>query len=447
MNPEKAHQRALIAQSTLNHPSHTHTYSHSGSTLSAFSSSHSESQIMRGGSSRLIPASDPLVASSQMLPGTGRQKSHENSTEFCKIADQRRKSGDTVFFHTHKKDLGGHPNYSHKCDHSRPQVDPNTITVQTKCHIKELSGRDQLESSSSQKWEDPSLNHADIIVMLNAEEGRRGDRSKSSSCSTLIECGTPSREVKEKQLQLSLSSDQQQHDIQLELSQERFGDDDCKEMISLSTLAEGHGTAMPLSNYYPLNNSESYYGEDQEGFQSHSFTAKQDQDQALFQDLSQPYSSPKSHHGKSLTDLTNSNGSPSCSQHFLSQSVADFQHMQQHHTESNHHVTTSQRRPHEHRFRGPPVSHISSDSHLNKTHIPGLQRSLIHALSEVREVEHRKQHRRGKKQSPALLHGGPQQLQPPHSSSTMPKKHVKATVVCKHSQKRIGLDSSAHNQK
>lgn len=436
----------LLPHAALSHhPSHTHTYSHSGSTPSNFSS-HCKSKLMRGGSTRLISAGDPVLAGSQMLAGPARHKSHESLPEPSKIAEQRRKSGDMSFFHTHKQDLGGRCNCSHKHDHSQTQVNPNPDPDQI-----ELSGGNQLESGSS-----PTLNHADTMVTPRDERGE-GDRRKiSASYSTLIECGSPPREVKEKLLQVSLPTGRQNHNVQHELSQERFGDDDRKEMFSLSTLAEGHGMVMPLSNYYPLNDYESYYGEHQEGFQPRSFTAKQGQDQSLFHDLSQPSSAspPKSYHGKSFTDLTSGNGSLSCSQHFLSQSVADFQHMQQHHTESSHHTTTNQRRHREHRFRGPPLSNLSSDPLLSKTHVPGLKRSVIHALSDVREVEQRG---REKKRSPSTLHSSPQlQLHRPSHSSltssprilTWQKKHVEPAVQYRrHSQKRMSADLSPHNQK
>lgn len=440
--PEKAHHRALVPHLS-HHSSPTHNHSHSSSNPSSFSSSHSESQLVRGENARLLSArGDPLLVSSQML---GR------SPELSKIAEQRRKSADSAFFHTHEQDIQGHHNYSRRHDHAQSQLHRDPITTnKAKTQFEELSNSDDPESGFSHKWEEPTLNPADIVITLNDGGEEDGDRSKSnSSSSTLIESGSPPREGKEKHLESSLQPGRQHQNIQQELSQERFGDDDHKEMIS--TLAEGHGTLVPLSNCAPYY--EPYYTEYQEGFPPHSFTTKQEQNQSQSQVLSQPSSSspPKSRHGKSMTDLTSSNGSLSCSQPFLSQSVTDFQHMQQRHTESSRHLTTNQRRPHEHRFRGPPpLSHMSSDPHFNKNYVPGLQRSIVYALSDVKEEgEQSKQHSRGKKRSTSMLRSSPQS-QPhrsPHSNSSLQKKHVKATVVRKHSQKRTGPDSLPHDKK
>lgn len=443
MIPEKAHHRALLPHPALSHHSSpTHSRSHSNNTPSSLSS-HSESQRLHGEAARLLPVGDPSMASSQMLPGVGRQMAHEKSPELSiKVAEQRRKSVDSAFLQ--EQEMRGHHNYSRRRDHSRTQLDPAPI-AKTKSKVEELSGNDDPESGYSH-----ALNPADIIITLNdEEEDVEGDRSKSnSSCSTLIESGSPPREVKEKLSEPSPPTARQQQNMQQELSQEQFGDDDHKEN-EMITLAEGHGTLMPLSNCQL--SYEPYYGEYQEGFPPHLFTTKLEQNQSLFQSFSQSSSSspPKSRHGKSLTDLTSSNGSLSCSQPFLSQSMADFQHTQQR-QESSRQVATSQRHPREHRFRGPPLSHMSSDPHLNSTHIPGLQRSIIHALSGVKEeVGLRKQHSRGKKRSPSMLQSSPQS-QPhrsPHSSSALQNKHLKATVIRKSSQRRISPNSSPHDKK
>jgi len=211
-------------------------------------------------------------------------------------------------------------------------------------------------------------------------------------------------------------------------------------MITLTGLAQDHSAALPLSNYY-----EPYYSE-QDNFPIPQ-VFKTDQGQALFQGLSQPNSNtpPKICHGKSLTDLSNSNGNLTCSQPFLSQSIADFQHMQQRGAESGRHFASTQQQRHASGYRNYPMTG-------NKSIPPGLQRSIIHALSEVREEggASKNAHSRGRK-GVASGHHSSGQSQPPQAhrhngGGSLHNRHVNTTVPSKSSLKKTGKNSPSNKK-
>ena len=427
-SPDKGGSRAVhLAQLHHSSPSHSRSPSHSHTPSHNYTPSHghtssgakSSSYGMQGEGPRLLATIEPSLASSQMLP---RLTMQGQSPDFSKIKEKRRKSADAAFL-----------NEQHSSDHHR-YIQKQRSKIKSQKNSSPI-GEDR-ESGSSQKWDNGILNPDDIIITVDEEDA---DKSKStSSSSTLVEeeC-SPSETNKKHMSHLSSSVDRHQQEMLQELSQEPFGADDQKEMLSLATLAQDQNTALPLSNYY-----ESYYGE-QESFPPIVF--RPEYSQGHCPGLSQPNSTtpPKSRHGKSLNDLTNSNGSLSCSQPFLSQSIADFQHMQQRHAESSRHFASGQRCLQG--YRGHPPSHMSSDPHLNKS-IPGLQRSIIHALTEVREEgETSKRNYSRARKAVGPVHRGNTQSQihhrAPRNAAPLQNRHVKAMVVQKHSSRRTTQDS------
>lgn len=300
----------------------------------------------------------------------------------------------------------------------------------------ESSSSEDLEAGSSQQWEEGVVNPADIIINLEDEEGVR-IRSTASSSSTLIDSDSPPRE---------LSAPHKKHQ---DLSQERFGDDD-HNMMSLSALAAGP-TPIPLSNFY---DSSSYFGEHQDHYPP---PPPQPSRHEHSQHLSQPTypSPPKSRHGKSLTDLTGSNISLTSSQQYLSQSVMDFQHLHRY-PDSMHQISETRRHDTRYRPRGhSQLQRMSSDSHLNKSYVPGLQKSVVHALSEVKEeVEQKKQQQRQqarvtRSSSHHHHHSTSSQHKTRHTASSqrsphktqLQQKHVQATRV-KSSHNSISQEAS-----
>ena len=250
------------------------------------------------------------------------------------------------------------------------------------------------ETKFSQYWGEEGSG-ADITITLEDETGEKG--KSSSSNSTLIEEEDTSAQ------HLTIPPCKQ------DLSQEPFGEE---EMLPLAEAPEP-----TPSHYY---DSASYFGEHQENYPHPRITG---------QSLSQ-LSPPKSHHRKSLTDLTGSAISLTSHQ-FLSQSAVAI-----------HDIPRYGNAGDRHRSRMPSHKHLpqmSSDTHLNKAHIPGLKSSVISALSEVREeIEHHKQQGRGRSQTshPRTLNSQhshrtvhAQQKIPQHRSSHLQQKHLKATEV------------------
>lgn len=399
-----------------------------------------------------------------MAHSNGRRRSSDDSPDLRKVAEhfsaeeKRRKSAE----HTaHLEQEGGpfQPSpYSHhrsgkkNWPHSQPHANPRGFEISS-------SSEDLEATSFSQHWEESPLNPADITITL--EDGESEKMKSSSSNSTLIDSSSPPREQPQDSGGVTggvagggerlLVLHQQHH-----LSQERFGDDDHREMLSLSGLATGP-TPVPLSNFPLFYETSSYFGEHQEHMGHPSVTKNEQTTQQS--GLSQPTypSPPKSKHGKSMTDLTGSNMSLSCSQQYLSQSLADFQHfqhdMQRYASESSWQVSEQKsRRCHEHHFRGAQsqqqLQRMASDSHLNKSHAPGLQRSMISALVEVREEVEQKKQERGKKTSPnttAISIHSKSQQQAAYKASQLQKKHVKATVV--KNSKETGGQRTTHNKR
>lgn len=364
-----------------------------------------------------------------------RRMSNEDSTsDLRKSTEERRQSADVALLYSRDQDLLA-PHEQQLFQNSpkhQSNTQPNSEVLTTK--FKSSNSTEDLELGFSQQCDEGTINPSDIIITLDEEE----EKNKStSSSSTLIDDESPPQEVQMKQQLHVKQKKQHLKHKQQELSQEPFED----ELLSLSSLP-GHGT-VPLSNYPSYYDSSSYFGEHQESFpHTSSSKTKHDQNQSH---LSQPTfpSPPKHRHGKSLTDLTGSNPNLSYSQQFLSQSVADFQHMQQqqemhHYSDSSHHEN---RRFHEHRYRPSQskLPRMSSDSHLNRPLIPGLQVSIISALSEVQEEGEQKKQARERKTSPHqqthMSSQGHSQSQkhstPPHKGKgkQLQTKHLKATVV------------------
>ncbi len=287
----------------------------------------------------------------------------------------------------------------------------------------------QQDASGSQMWEEGILNVEDITITVDDKDS---DKNKStSSSSTLIEDDslTPLETKKKPSVQECATDRQQQQEMLQILSQEQFGADDQTDMI-MSLNTQDQNTALPLSNYY-----ESYYNEEQDTFPPPAHTFRTEHSQTNnYQVLSQPNSAtpPKSRHGKSLTDLTGSNGNLSCSQPYLSQSIADFQHMQQRHMESSRHYGGGQR--HMQSYRPHPPSRMSSDPHLNKSLPPGLQSSVLHALRE--NPASKRNYSVARKGMAGLGHHSNAQSQPPRGSRTSPSSqrgHMKASSLVQRS--------------
>lgn len=400
------------------------------------------------GEARVVPSGEAYFSSSHTHLYPGRRRSSEESPEMWKhIIEQRRKSADPVIVQPCEYDPRvARSQRTHGRRHQQPRTQPSLVKVTPK--FLESSSSEDLEAGFSQHWDEPVVNPADITITLENDESERNKSTSSSS--TLIDSGSPPREMKK----LSVPENKRQ-----DLSQEPFGDDDHKDMMSLSGLAAGPATIpRDLSNFPLYHESSNYFGEHQEdyppplppppsGTGHQPKTMSKHEQVQHYHGLSQPtnLSPPKSRYGKSLTDLTSSNISLMSSQQFLSQSVADFQHMHDYHryADSPRHVSDSRHGMHEHRYTRTPHSQLhrmSSDSHLNKS-IPGLQKSIISALSEVKEeVEQRKQQlSKGKKTSSSSLICASQQkahhsqMQPAHhmlhKSSHLQQRHVQATMV------------------
>lgn len=310
----------------------------------------------------------------------GRRRSDEESFDQRKfseqISEQCRLSADPLVAHHDHSPRVYRSHHSQSFKHDHPQS--------TTAACKFVEG-EELEAGSSQQWGEPA-----ITITLEEE-----DKSKSSSSgSTLIESGSPKETRK---------------------SQEAFGDEDSKEMMSLVP----DPAPIPLSNFPHYYESSSYFGEHQESYPAS--TSKHDQ----IAPLSQPTypSPPKTRHGKSLTDLTGSNISLTSSQQFLSQSAVDFQ--QLHHSSARHVGSGETRRM---RFR----QQMSSDPHLSKPHPPGLQMSMISALSNVSEGEEQRRQAKAKRslsQSTGSQREPRSMLRVQQKSSQPQQRHLKAAVV------------------
>lgn len=298
----------------------------------------------------------------------------------------------------------------------------------------------EMSTSSEEQWEDSAVvNPVDITITLEEAEGSKS-RSTSSG-STLIETDSPpprgTKKVGNKQY----------------LSQELFGDEDSKEMMSMSELPPGPAAPISLSNFPHYYESASYFGDHQQ--ESYPQPSKHEQAAVYCQGLSQPTtfpSPPKSRYGKSLTDLTGSNISLTSSQQLLSQSAVDIQHLHDPHRYSDTSRQRSEGR-HQHRFRAShgQLQHMSSDSHLNKSHTPGLQMSIISALSDVsEEQEHRRQQAKQKRGLPRVAaqqpSRTPQHRTPQNNSQHLQQRHLTATVV-RGNVEENKRSSSPHNKK
>ena len=375
--------------SRVHRPQYNHTSPGHSSEVAAVANSSHQDGI------RVLATTEPSLASSQMV-----LRSTFLPQDFSR--EKRRKSADTA--------------YERQEDGQRHSLKQHSKVRQEQSAVEDKFG-------GSQRWGGGGiLNPEDIVIAFNDNEKNKS----SSSSSTLVEEENASPpEVKKKPApamsQAAIDKQQQQEMLQV-LSQEPFCPDDQKEMITITGLAQDHSAALPLSNYY-----EPYYSE-QDNFPLPQ-VFKTDQGQAAFQGLSQPNSNtpPKICHGKSLTDLTSSNSNLTCSQPFLSQSMADFQHMQQRGVESSRHFTGSQQRltP---GYRNHPMAG-------NQSIQPGLQRSIIHALSDVREEggASKNNYSRGRK-GVASAHRGNGQSQPPRThhhngGSSLHNRHVNTTAT------------------
>lgn len=413
LDADEVHARAFNSAISHRSPSHNPIHSHSSPKRSQYT-------LTPHG----IPQGDPFHSTSHLYPG--RRKSNEESTDSRKTA-KHRKSADPA----PDQDLIVSKSQGHKQPHTQVRAKAATAP--------KFTSSGELEAEFSQQWEEPGINQTEITVTLEGEEER--SKSNSSSC-TLIDSESPPREVKKVPATVT------QHKKPQDLSQEPFGDDDHKEMLSISGLTIGP-SPVPLSNFPFYYESSSYFGEDQEHYPPpQSYVPKHEQ--VHVDVLSQPTypSPPKSRHGKSLTDLTGSNVSLT-SQTFLSQSVADFQHMyEKHHYSESPRQFTKRRMPEQHKFR---TSHnqlhrMSSDSHLNKSHPPGLQKSILSALSDVKEeVENKKQLAKPSYHPhQSSHHSQPHHVQ--HNNPHLQQRHLKATLVgaSEQSTKQRG---SQHNKR
>ena len=346
---------------------------------------------------RLISTGEAYHSHTHLYPA--RRRSNEDPPDAWKhVQEQRRKSADLTDQNL-RLARTQHTN-ERKQERSLSQYVPSSSHSGSKGKGKEKpkflesSSSEDLEAADySQQWDEGVVNPTDITITLQDEEGER-IKSNTSSSSTLIDSGSPPRELK-------CPPPAQQHQ-QLkkyqDLSQEPFGEE---EML----LSDAGPTPIPLSNLPPYEHS-SYFGEYQEHYtapppppQSNTLSKHE------MTYLSQPTypSPPKSRHGKSLTDLTSSsNISLSSSQQFLSMSTIDMQNLHDMHRYSDSprtQISDARRGGHDSRYRGSrgaQLPRMSSDSHLNKSYTPGLQKSVIYALSEVKEeVEQRKHHNRG----------------------------------------------------
>ena len=301
----------------------------------------------------------------------------------------------------------------------------------------------------SQQWDDAAVvNPADITITLEEEEVEEKSKSTSSG-STLIDSSCSPQEGKKLVPPVALQQKQ-------DLSQELF-DEDSRDIM---TLTERPAAPIPLSNF------PHYYFEEHQEYPHVPSISKQEQ-AAFCQGLSQPThtSPPKSRHGKSLTDLTGSNISLTSSQQYLSQSIADFQHMLDSHRYSEsprqirdkRHIQQQQQQQqqqHEYRFRPlhtQQMQLMASDSHLNKSsksHVPGLKSSMLAALSGVTEEE--EQQRRRRHRSGQLSQARSQQTpqRTPQKNAQLQQRHLKATMVQPSEEKmKKAMGSSSRNKR
>ena len=355
-----------------------------------------------------------------------RRRSSEDSPDLHKFADpnseKRRVSAETALARARDREAQGHSGHHVK------------TKGEAACKFVETStSSEDLEAGSSQD----TINPADITITLEDGEGEK--TKSSSSGSTLIEGDSPpprgAKRVGSKQY----------------MSQELFGDEDSKDMMSMSELSPGPAAPIPLSNFPHYYESPGYFGDHQQEVypQHHSSSKHEHLTAAHCQGLSQPSSfpsPPKSRYGKSLTDLTGSNVSLTSSQQYLSQSTVDIHHFHDPHRHPN---TSRQQRSegrhkHEQRYRGQrgQLQRMSSDPHLNKPHVPGLQMSIVSALSEVTEEQEqrRQQARHAASQQPSHRHA-------PQKISQLPQRHLKATVVRVKEDSGKRKNGSPHHKK
>lgn len=398
LDPEDA--RGYISQPITQHrsPSHNAMHSHSSPKRSSRYPQHTHGEAFQS-SSHLYQK---------------RRRSDEESPDQRRVADpnseKRRMSAESALAHPHD-----HDPQRHRSNHLQSHQPRSKAHSTASDFVETSSSSEYLEASSSQQWEDPTVvNPADLTITLADEEGAKS-RSTSSG-STVIESESPPREARK------MGNRQ-------DLSQEPFGDEDCKDLI-LSKLAPGP-VSIPLSNFPHYYESPGYFGDQQqlqESYLQHSSSSSK-LEQAAGHGLSS--SPPKSRYGKSLTDLTGSNISlTSSSQQFLSQSAVDIQHMHDlHHYSDSPRQRGESRRKHQQRFYS-QLQCMSSDSHLNKSHIPGLQMSITSALSNVTEEEdQRRQHKKGlSRASSQQAHRAVQQRTPARNSQ-LQQRHLKATMV------------------
>lgn len=369
-----------------------------------------------------------------------RRRSNEESPDQRTFADpnseKRRVSAESAVAHDPRRYRSNHPqSFKHEQSKARPAAN----AIATSSFVETSTSGEYLEASSSQQWED-SVN-ADIIITPEGEEGTKS--WSASSGSTVIESDSPPRETKK------MGNKQ-------DLSQEPFGDDDCKDLMSLSELAPGP-IPIPLSNFPHYYESPSYFGDQQQEMYHQQELSLQASfsSSKLEQGLSPPSHSspPKSRYGKSLTDLTGSNISLTSSQQFLSQSAIDIQHMHdlQRYSDSSRQGRES-RRKHGQRYQAPrhgQLQRMSSDSHLNKSHIPGLQVAITSALSNVsEEQEHRRQQKKALSRTASQqAHRVIQQHTPPTRNSQLQQRHLKATMVVRGREEGNKQSTSPHKNR
>lgn len=407
LNPDDA--RSYMSHSQHRSPSHS---VHSPKRSSRYHASQGETRANPG---------EPFQHSPHMYQR--RRGSSEDSPDLRKVADpnseKHRVSAETALARAHDRDPQAHRGHHIRMDSASKSKGKATCKF-----VETRTSSEDLEAGSSQD----TINPADIKITLENEAGEK--IKSSSSGSTLIEDESPPpqgiKRVGSKQY----------------MSQELFGDEDSRDMMSMSELPPGPAAPIPLSNFpHYYESSNGYFGDhQQEGYQPphHSSSTHEQLAPAHCHGLSQPSSfpsPPKSRYGKSLTDLTGSNVSLTSSQPYLSQSTADIHHFHDlyRHPDTSRQQRSEGRRKHEQRFRVPhgQLQRMSSDSHLNKPHTPGLQMSIISALSDVtEEQEQRRQQTDRGKRGPA--HAASQQTSHRHAaqkSSQLQQRHLKATVV------------------
>lgn len=400
LKPEDSRSLAFIPISQHHSPTH--------STPRTMHAHHSPKRSARypmgphgAGEGRMVSSGEAYHSHTHLYPG--RRRSNEDSPEVWKhITEQRRKSADSTVPQEQLPRARGRKGeqpqrfLSQHVSAGRRREGPR---------LRDSSSSEDLETGCSQQGRDEGVvNPTDITITLQDDEGERV-RSDTSSNSTLIDSSSPPRDMR---------SPSSQHKP---LSQELFGDDDHKDMMSLSAVGPAQ---IPLSNFPQLYYEPSgYFGDYQEHYAAPPPPI-----------LSQPTypSPPKSRHGKSLTDLTGSNVSLTSSQQFLSVSAVDIQNMQDLHHSSRQPTESRRGATQDTRYRGSrgQLHRMSSDSHLNKSYTPGLQKSIIYALSEVKEeVEQKKHQTRETATSSSHAHSSsPSQQQQRGSRHTTQSQHT-----------------------